>query len=98
MPRRSAKVLLETSVDKNKRIDQILESSGIWAVLYDSNPINIRNVNQLFKYENIKYKKSNFSNPGPAIHLARKLNHIFKTDKFTVIKMTASEQIYPPME
>lgn len=95
MARKSAKLLLETDPDKNRRVDQILESKGIWAVLYDGSPINIRNINQLFNKDHVKYKKTNFSNSGPAIHLARKLNKEFKTDKFTVVKIVQSQQVWP---
>ena len=57
MSRPAAKILLETNADKQKRTDQILESNGIWSVMYNDAPINIRNIHQIFKNENIKYKK-----------------------------------------
>lgn len=95
MSRPAAKVLLETSSDKNNRIDQIIEGTGIWSVVFNDMPINIRNIHQIFKNENIKYKKSSFVNSGPAINLAKRLNKIFNTDKFTVVKFIKGEQIYP---
>lgn len=95
MSRPAAKILLETIGDKNKRTDQILESNGIWSVLFDEQPINIRNIHQIFKTENIKYKKTSFVNPGPAINLAKKLNKTFSTNKFTVVKLVKGQQIYP---
>jgi hypothetical protein len=35
------------------------------------------------------------SNPGHAINLAKKLNVLFKTDKFTVVLLKQGDQIYP---
>ena len=46
-------------------------------------------------YASPKYKKVSFSNPGHAINLAKKLNVLFKCDKFTVVLMNAGVCIYP---
>ena len=49
----------------------------------------------LVAYPGPKYKKVSFSNSGHAINLAKKLNSLFKTDKFTVVLMKQGDQIYP---
>jgi hypothetical protein len=67
----------------------------VWAVFYDTKPINLKTSNMLVQYPGPKYKKVSFSNPGHAHNLARKLNAQFKTEKFTVVLMTAGEQVYP---
>ncbi len=72
-----------------------MASDGIWAVYYEGSPINIKTVNLLVSYPGPKYKKVSFSNKGPAINMARKLNVQFKTDKFTVLYLTGGEQVYP---
>jgi len=88
-------VLLETVNKTTYKSDQVLEADGIYAVFYDSKPINLKTHNILVSYPGPKYKKVSFSNPGHAINLAKKLNTLFKTDKFTVVLLRAGDQIYP---
>ena len=95
MSRTQPKVILE-HVDKNtyKNI-QIVEASGIWAVFYDGQPINLKSSHYLANETSPKYKKTSFSNPGHARNLCRKLNAQFKTDKFTVVFMNSGSTVYP---
>ncbi len=95
MSRPKPTVLLE-HVNKNSyKSEQVLSSEGIWAVFYDNKPINLKSLNILINYPGPKYKKVSFSNPGHAINLAKKLNSLFKTDKFTVVILTQGDQIFP---
>jgi len=83
-------------VDKvSYKSDQVLASDGIWAVFYENRPINLKTANILISYPGPKYKKVSFSNSGHAINLCRKLNSLFKTDKFTVVLLKQGEQIFP---
>jgi hypothetical protein len=95
MSRPKPTVLLEHVNKANYKSDQILNSEGIWAVFYDKQPINLKTQNILVAYPGPKYKKVSFSNPGHAINLAKKLNNLFKTDKFSVVLLKAGDQIYP---
>jgi hypothetical protein len=95
MSRPKPTVLLEHVNKANYKSDQILNSEGIWAVFYDNQPINLKTQNILVAYPGPKYKKVSFSNPGHAINLAKKLNTLFKCDKFTVVLLKAGDQIYP---
>ena len=95
MSRPKPNVLLEHVNKLNYKSDQVLSSEGIWAVFYDSNPINLKSQNMLVAYPGPKYKKVSFSNSGHAINLAKKLNALFKTDKFTVVLMKQGDQVYP---
>ena len=95
MSRPKPTVLLEHVNKTNYKSDQILNSEGIWAVFYDSQPINLKTQNMLVAYPGPKYKKVSFSNPGHAINLAKKLNVLFKSDKFSVVLLKAGDQIYP---
>jgi len=95
MSRPKPNVLLEHVNKTNYKSDQILSSEGIWAVFYDGQPINLKTQNMLVAYPGPKYKKVSFSNPGHAINLAKKLNILFKCDKFTVVLLKAGDQIYP---
>ena len=79
----------------NYKSDQVLASEGIWAVFYDNQPINLKTSNILVAYPGPKYKKVSFSNSGHAINLCKKLNTLFKTDKFSVHLLKAGDKIFP---
>ena len=95
MSRPKPTVLLEHVNKTNYKSDQILDSEGIWAVFFDKQPINLKTQNILVAYPGPKYKKVSFSNPGHAINLAKKLNALFKSDKFSVVLLKAGDTIYP---
>jgi len=75
--------------------EQVLASDGIWAVFLDGAPINLKTHNILVNYPGPKYKKVSFSNRGHAINLCKKLNALFKSNKFSVVLLVKGEQIYP---
>ena len=95
MSRPKPQVLVEITNKQTYKTEQVLASEGVWAVFYDSKPINLKTSNLLVQYPGPKYKKVSFSNPGHAKNLAKKLNTQFKTEKFTVVLLTAGNQIYP---
>jgi hypothetical protein len=95
MSRPKPNVLVEQTNKSTYKTEQVLASEGIWAVFYDSKPINLKTSNMLVQYPGPKYKKVSFSNPGHAINLAKKLNAQFKTDKFSVVLLRAGDRIYP---
>jgi hypothetical protein len=95
MSRPKPKILVELTNKVNYKTEQVLASEGIWAVFYNSNPINLKTSNLLIQTPGPKYKKVSFSNPGHAINLARKLNTQFKTDKFSVVLLEQGDQIFP---
>ena len=88
MSRTQPKVLLELVDKVTYKCDQIVEASGIWAVFYDGQPINLKSQHYLDNEATPKYKKTSFSNPGHAINLAKKLNLTFGTTDFEVYKLT----------
>jgi hypothetical protein len=95
MSRPKPTVLIEQTNRSTYKTEQVLASEGVWAVFYDAKPINLKTSNLLVQYPGPKYKKVSFSNPGHARNLAKKLNAQFKTDKFTVVLLSAGEQVYP---
>jgi hypothetical protein len=95
MSRPKPRVLIEHTNKVTYKTEQVLASEGVWAVFYENQPINLKTSNLLVQYPGPKYKKVSFSNPGHARNLARKLNTQFKTDRFTVVLLTAGDQIYP---
>jgi hypothetical protein len=84
-------VLLEFANKKSYKVDQILDAEAIWAVFYQEKPFNLKSSSLVSNYPGPKYKKTSFSNPGHARNLAKKLNSLFKTEDFQVVKLTAGE-------
>ena len=95
MSRPKPTILLEHVNKSSYKSDQVLSSEGIWAIYYNGQPINLKTQNILVADPGPKYKKVSFSNPGHAINLAKKLNTLFKSDKFSVVLLKAGDQIYP---
>jgi hypothetical protein len=95
MSRPKPTVLVEHVNKTSYKADQVLASEGIWAVHYEGKPINLKTFNTLVHYPGPKYKKVSFSNSGHAINLCKKLNALFKTDKFSVVILKEGERIYP---
>ena len=93
MSRPKPVVLLEHVNKTTFKSDQVLNSEGIWAVFYEDKPINLKNQNILISYPGPKYKKVSFSNPGHAINLAKKLNTLFNSNKFSVVLLKAGETV-----
>jgi hypothetical protein len=94
MSRPKPNVLLDHVNKTTYKSEQVLSSEGIWAVFYEGQPINLKTHNALVSYPGPKYKKVSFSNKGHAINLCKKLNALFKTDKFTVVVLTQGEVIF----
>jgi hypothetical protein len=92
MSRPKPKIILEYVDKKTHKTDQILESEAIWAVFYQDQPFNLKTTNQLGAYQGSKYKKVSFSNPGHAFNLSKKLNKLFNTTEFSVVKLSSGEK------
>lgn len=88
-------VILKEYVDKKTyKTEQVLQSDAIWAVFFQNKPFNLKSANMLTSYPGPKYKKTSFSNPGHALNLAKKLNNLFDSDEFSVVKLTAGETVF----
>ena len=88
MSRPKPVVLKEFTDKKTYRTEQVLEADAIWAVFYQNKPFNLKSFNSLTNYPGPKYKKTSFSNPGHAHNLAQRLNNMWKTEDFKVIKFS----------
>lgn len=84
---------MEFTDPKSYRSEQILAAGAIYAVYYENKPINLRSLNALVNFPGPKYKKVSFSNSGHAFNLASRLNKLFKTNQFTVVKLLNGETI-----
>jgi hypothetical protein len=95
MSRPKPQILLEDINSISYVSEQVLSADGIWAVFYDGKPINLKTQNILVSYPGPKYKRCFFPNKGHCVNLCKKLNTMFKTDKFTVVLLTGGEQVFP---
>tara|TARA_B110000046_G_scaffold153751_1_gene163408 strand:+ start:1248 stop:1538 length:291 start_codon:yes stop_codon:yes gene_type:complete len=93
MSRPKPTVILENINNKTYKSEQVLEADAIWAVFYQEKPFNLKSANALTNYPGPKYKKVSFSNPGHAHNLAKKLNEMFKSEEFSVFKLTQGELV-----
>ena len=93
MSRPKPDIILEHTNPKNYKSEQVLKAEAIYSVFYQGKPINLRSLNTLVNYPGPKYKKVSFSNPGHAFNLAKKLNTMFSTEEFTVVKLTQGETV-----
>ena len=93
MSRPKPTVLLEAVNKQTYKAEQVLQAEAIYSVFYQNNPINLRTIHSLISYPGPKYKKVSFSNPGHAFNLAERMNKIFNTDEFVVVKLTQGEVI-----
>jgi hypothetical protein len=93
MSRPKPNVLLEYTSSTTYKCEQVLDAEAIWAVFYQNKPFNLKSSNALTSYPGPKYKKTSFSNPGHAHNLAKKLNQMFKTKDFAVVKLTHGDVV-----
>ena len=93
MSRPKPTVLVEHIDKKTYKSEQVLRAEAIWAVFYENKPFNLKSANILTSYPGPKYKKTSFSNPGHAHNLAKKLNSLFNSSQFTVVKLTSGETV-----
>src|SRR6056300_35611 len=93
MARPKPTIILEHTDSKTYRSEQVLQADAIYAVFHKGKPINLRSLNSLVNYPGPKYKKVSFSNSGHAFNLAERLNKIFRSDDFKVVKLTSGEVI-----
>jgi|TARA_B100000586_G_scaffold191657_1_gene141105 hypothetical protein len=93
MSRPKPDIILENVNKKTYRSEQVLKAEAIWAVFYQEKPFNLKSSNVLTNYPGPKYKKVSFSNPGHAHNLAKKLNDLFNSTDFTVVRLTSGETV-----
>jgi len=93
MSRPKPKVLLSKTDRNTYKTEEVLESKAIWAVFYDSKPINLKTSTMASIHPGPKYKKVSFSNPGHALNLVKKLNTTFGSNKFQVYQLSTGKKI-----
>jgi hypothetical protein len=93
MSRPKPEVLLEAVNKHTYKAEQVLVADAIYSVFYQGKPINLRIIHTLVNYPGPKYKKVSFSNPGHAFNLAERLNKIFHSNDFVVVKMAQGQVV-----
>ena len=86
MARPASEIILSTEIRDDFGVD-VLKAQGLWVVLYNDEPINVRQRHWGIKGEIPKYIRSAYPNRRPAENMAEKLNQYFYTDKFSVKKV-----------
>lgn len=93
MSRPKPTILLEAVNKHTYKAEQVLSADAIYSVFFEDQAINLRTLHTLVSYPGPKYKKVSFSNPGHAFNLAERLNKLFSTDKFVVVRLTHGEVV-----
>ena len=86
MARPKPTILLTKDYSAETGID-VLAAESLYAVLYKSQPINVKQRYFCISGHIKKYPKSVFTNRAPALNLAAKLNEDFETTDFSVKKI-----------
>lgn len=69
------------------RVLEVCAGDCVYAVLYQGQPIQVRQRQHMdIAYPSWKYAKSLYVNSAHAFNLADRLNRMFNTDQFTVVK------------
>ena len=84
MARPQQEILLSIQDDEHLTV---IDSQGLWAVLYKNKPVNIRKTHWIVGGESYKYFKMVYPNPAGAYRLADKLNATFNCSDFTAVKI-----------
>mgnify|MGYP003334252378 FL=1 len=83
MSRPAAKILLKQRIGQTHDQITVTEQSGYWIVVYNDQPVNLIR-DSIYGFDSKKYIKNGWPNEHSAHTLAKKLNHWFMTEDFTV--------------
>lgn len=86
MARPNSKTILST-IDEDNIKYEILEITSLYAVVYQNKIFSMRNTYPSLTYTGTKYPKYVYPTKKVADNLAHKLNELFATTDFKVIKL-----------
>jgi hypothetical protein len=91
---RNKPTIIQSHTDKKSYIrTDILKSEAIYALFYDNEPVNIRRHHTLLD-GTFKYLRVCSPNCGHLFVLRDRLNKLFKTNKFAVVKFSMGTVIH----
>jgi hypothetical protein len=85
MTGRPKPTVLVSHTGRDYKATEVLIAQGVFVVAYGDQPVGLRKRNTLLDYPGPKYARTAFINGGHAYSLAKKLNKLFKTDRFCVL-------------
>jgi hypothetical protein len=88
MSRPKPTVLLSKTDPSGLVTTEVLAAEAVYALFYDGQPIALRRRNPLLDYPGPKYPRTVFVSAGHCFGAKRKLNRLFKTDKFAVWELS----------
>jgi hypothetical protein len=90
---RTKPTVLLTYVDADRKRIEVVEAFYTWSVFYKGKPMQIKTViNVDFDYPGPKYSRVNFQNLAHALRLRDKMNALFNTDEFSVMRMDSGRK------
>jgi hypothetical protein len=85
-------VILKHVAEDLKSIE-VVEAYHTWSIFYKGRPIQIKTIaNVEFDYPGPKYIRVNFQNRAHALRLRDKMNALFKSTDFTVVRMDSGRE------
>jgi hypothetical protein len=85
---RTKPTVLLSHIDADKKGIEVVEAYYTWSLFYQNGPIQIKTTSNVdFDYPGPKYIRINFQNLAHALRLRDKMNKLFDTDEFTVVRM-----------
>lgn len=85
---RTKPTVLLSHVDDNRKSIEVVEAHYTWSLFYKNKPCQIKTrINVDFDYPGPKYTRVNFQNLAHALRLRDKMNALFATQDFSVVRM-----------
>ena len=85
---RTKPTVLLRHVSTDQKSIEVVEAHYTWSLFYKERPIQIKTVGNVdFDYPGPKYIRVNFQNLAHALRLRDKMNQLFETTDFSVVRM-----------
>lgn len=92
-PGRTKPTVLLSHIDEHNKGVEVVEAHYTWSLFYQDRPIQIKTISNVdFDYPGPKYIRINFQNLAHALRLRNKMNTLFNTDEFSVVRMDSGRK------
>ena len=90
---RTKPTVLLSHIDADRKGIEVVEAFYTWSLFYQDGPIQIKTTSNVdFDYPGPKYIRINFQNLAHALRLRDKMNALFNTDEFSVMRMDSGRK------